>query len=85
MAHASPDFLIGSKDNADFAMGNFGVCNEIARHCHNGGDAGLVVGTQESCAAGGDNVLANFLVEKGIIGGRRICDGSSGKIIGSPL
>ena len=62
---AAADLLVGGEGDADRAVRDLGVGEEVAGHGHDDGDAGLVVGAEERRAAGGDDVVALALGEVG--------------------
>ena len=82
---AAADLLVRREADADLAVGNVRVGDQVFGHGHDDGDAGLVVRTQQRRAAGRDDVLARFAGQRGDGLGARAPDlGSSGSTMGEP-
>ena len=58
--HAPADLLVGGEGDADRAVGDAGIGQQVARGGHHDGDARLVVGAEQRGAAGGDDVVAEL-------------------------
>ena len=70
MVGTAPNFLVGIETNANVAMLNLVVVAQETHGLHNLGNAGFVVGTQQSGAIGDDNVFANMRLQLGKFGHR---------------
>ena len=62
---AVADLLVGRKADADGAVGDFGMLQQIAGGGHNDGHARFVVGPQQRGAAGGHDVVADAILQVG--------------------
>ena len=69
--HAAPDLLVGREGEADRAVRDLGVREQVAGDGHHDGDAGLVVGAEQRRAAGGDDVVADLSGQVGRLLGRQ--------------
>ncbi len=58
--NATADLLIRREADANGAVGNVVVLQQMARRRHDDGETGLVVRTQERRTAGGDDVIADL-------------------------
>ncbi len=58
---AAADFFVGGEQDADGAVPDVGIVHQELRCRHDLGNAGLVVGTQERRAIGGDDVVADLV------------------------
>ena len=58
---AAADLFVGSEGEADAAVRDLGVGDEILRSAHDLCDAGLVVGAEQGGAGGGDDRASNLL------------------------
>ncbi len=63
--HAATDLLIGGEGDADGAVGDVGIAQQVVGQRHDDGDAGLVIRAQEGGSAGGDDVVADLLGQVG--------------------
>ena len=63
--HATTNLLVGCEADANLAVCNLGVRNQILRSGHNLGTARLVVSTQKGSAIGVDKRVANKVLQLG--------------------
>ena len=70
---AATDLLIGGEGDANRAVGEVGVAQQMVGQRHDDGDSGLVIRAQERGPAGGDDVVADLLGQVGKV--RRREDG----------
>jgi hypothetical protein len=65
---APADLLVRSEADAQRAVRQVGVLDQVARHRHDDGDAGLVIGSEQGRPAGGDDVVAGLRRQVGPFG-----------------
>ena len=65
---AAADFFVRGEGDADVAVLDFGVFEEVLGGGHDGGHAGFVVGAKEGGAGRGDDVVSDLFGEFGIVG-----------------
>ena len=58
ICHTVPDLLVGREPDADPAVPDLRVCQQMLRHRHDLGDAGLVVTAEQRIAVRHDQALA---------------------------
>ncbi|MND60955.1 hypothetical protein D3C80_521980 [compost metagenome] len=63
LGDAAGDFLVGREEDADRAMLDVGIGEQIFGSGHDLGKAGLVVGAQQRRAVGGDDVVADLVLQ----------------------
>ncbi|MGY4453538.1 hypothetical protein ACVWZR_008198 [Bradyrhizobium sp. i1.3.1] len=66
MSTPPADLLVRREQDLDGAVLHIGVVDEEMRGIHDLGDAGLVVGAQERGAVGGDDVVADLVLQRGM-------------------
>ena len=81
MVGTAPYFLIGIETNANVAMLNLVVVAQETHGLHNLGNAGFVVGTQQSGTISDDNVFANMRLQLGKFGHRRDLPGRERDVV----
>ena len=67
MLRAAADLFVRREGDADGAVRDLGMRDEIGGGRHDLGDAGLVVGAEQRRAGRGDDVVADLLGERGIV------------------
>ena len=65
---AAADLLIRREQDLDGAVLHIAVVDEEMRGIHDLGDAGLVVGAEQRGAVGGDDVVADLVLQRGMLG-----------------
>jgi hypothetical protein len=63
-----PDFLVGGEQDLQGAVADLRVAGQDRHRIHDLGDAGLVVGAEQSGAVGGDDVVADLVAQRRIVG-----------------
>ena len=82
---AAPDLFVRRERDADRAVRNLGMRDEIGGRRHDLGHAGLVVGAEQRRARRGDDVVAHLLGERaGCPRSRSTAVGSSGRTRSRP-
>lgn len=66
MPDARADLLVGREAEAQLAVRQLPVRQQMTRQRHQNGDASLVVGAEQRAAAGGDDVVAELLAQVGV-------------------
>jgi hypothetical protein len=68
--YAAPDLFVGREADAQLAVRDLRVRQQMPRHRHDDGDAGLVVGAEQRRPAGGHDVVADLVRQVGRLLGR---------------
>src|ERR1700748_83799 len=68
LVDAAADLFIGREQDLDDAVLHLRIPDQELRGIHDLGDAGFVVGAEQRRAVGGDDVVADLVVELGIVG-----------------
>ena len=68
--HTAPDLFVRCEGDAQGAVWDLRVRQQVFRHGHDDGDAGLVVSAEQRCAAGRHDVVANLVRQVGRLLGR---------------
>ena len=69
LVDAAADLLVGREQDLDRAVLDLRIVDQELRRIHDLGEAGLVVGAEQRGAVGGDDVVADLVGERGMIGG----------------
>ena len=77
---AAADLLVGGEGEADAAVRDLGVGDEILGSADNLCDAGLVVGAEQGGAGGGDDGTSELLEQVGVLGGLEDGGGVIGEV-----
>ena len=68
LVDAAADLFIGREQDLDGAVLDVRIVDQEMRRIHDFGEAGLVVGAEQRGAVGGDDVVADLVGERGIVG-----------------
>ena len=79
LVDAAADFLVGREQDLDGAVLHLRVGDEEMRGVHDLGEAGLVVGTEQGGTVGRDDVIADLIGERFVLGGADHLGGVSGQ------
>src|SRR5688572_22983513 len=68
MVDAMADFFVAGKENANGAVQELRMLDEMMSELHDDGDAGLVVGAEQRGAIGGDDRFADEALQLRVVG-----------------
>ena len=69
LVDAAADLLVGREQDLDGAVLDLGIADQELRRVHDLGKPGLVVGAEQRGAVGGDDVVADLVGKRGMLGG----------------
>ena len=68
LVDAAADLFVGREQDLDGAVLDLRIVDQELRGIHDLGEAGLVVGAEQRGAVGGDDVVADLVVQRGMFG-----------------
>ena len=84
LVDAAADLFVGREQDLDGAVPDLRILNQEPRRIHDLGEAGLVVRPQQRGAIGRDDVVADLVGERGMVGGADHLGGSAGSTMSPP-